>query len=103
MVNKWRQHPASSADTEEIDNERILLERIIHNTEGLDPLAQGMNKEAQHMKDQSVFTGIDGTTTTSEQQANIIESRWEVRARIVAKGYTEPVIASLPVHHCFAH
>ena len=54
-----------------------------------------MKKEVQQMKDQSVFTAIDGNTLTQEQQANIIESRWvlkqkhnEVRARIVAKGYT---------------
>ena len=57
-----------------------------------------MKKEVQQIKDQSVFTEIDGNTVTPEQQANIIESRWvlkqkhnEVRARIVAKGYTEPV------------
>ena len=50
------------------------------------------------MTEQSVFTEIDGNTMTPEQQANIMESRWvlkpkhnEVRARIVAKGYTEPV------------
>ena len=57
-----------------------------------------MQKEVQQMKDQSVFTEVDGNTLTPEQPANIIESRWvlkqkhnEVRARIVAKGYTEPV------------
>ena len=79
---------------------KILLEPIINDAEGLDPqrVAQGMKKEAQQVKDQSVFTEIDGNTMTPEQQANIIESRWvlkkhnEVRARIVAKGYTEPVI-----------
>ena len=90
----------STEDTEEIENETILLERITHDTEGLDPqqVAQGMKKEVQQMKDQSVFTEIDGNTMTPEQQANIIEPRWvlkqkhdEVRARIVAKGYTEPV------------
>ena len=50
------------------------------------------------MKDQAVLTEIDGNTMTPEQQANIIESRWvlkqthnEVRARVLAKGYTEPV------------
>ena len=50
------------------------------------------------MKEQSVFTEIDGNTMTPEQQANIIESRWvlkpkhnEVQARIVATGYTELV------------
>ena len=90
----------SNEDTEEIDNERILLEPILHDTEGLDPqlVSQGMKKEAQRMKDQSVFTEIDGNTMTPEQRANIIESRWvlkpkhnEARARTVAKGYTEPV------------
>ena len=67
----------SNEDTEEIDNERILLEPIIHDTKGLDPqqVAQGMKKEVQLMKDQSVFTEIDGNTMTPEQQANIIESR----------------------------
>ena len=91
---------ASNEDIQEIENERILLEPIIHETEGLDPqqVAQGMKKEVQQMKDQSVFTEIDGNTMTPEQQANIIKPRWvlkqkhnEVRARIVAKGYTEPV------------
>ena len=86
----------SNEDTQEIENETILLEPI----EDLDPqlVAQGMKKEVQQMKEQSVFTEIDGNTMTPEQQANIIESRWflkpkhnEVRARIVAKGYTEPV------------
>ena len=90
----------SNEDTEEIDNERILLEPIIHDTEGLDPqqVAQGMKKEVQQMKYQSVFTEVDGNTMTPEQQANLIESRWvlkqernEVRAHIVAKGHTVPV------------
>ena len=90
----------SSEDTEEIDNERILVEPIIHDTEGLDPqrISQGMKKEVQQMEDQSVFTEIDGNTMTPEQRANIIKSRWvlkpkhnEARARTVAKGYTEPV------------
>ena len=90
----------SNEDAEEINNERILLEPILHDTEDLDPqqVAQGMKKEVQQMKGQSVFSEIDGNTLTPEQQANIIESRWvlkqkhnDVRARIVAKGYTEPV------------
>ena len=90
----------SNEDTEETDNERILLDPIINDAEGLDlqQVAQGMKKEVQQMRDQSVFTETDGNTMTPEQQANIIESRWvlkqkhdEVRARIVAKGYTEPV------------
>ena len=52
-----------------------------------------MKKDLQQMKDQPVFTEIDGNTLTPEQQANIIKSRRvlkqkhnEVRAR-----YTEPV------------
>ena len=56
-------------------------------------------EEVQQIKDQSVFTEIDGNTMTPKQKENIIELRWvlkqkhnEVRARIVAKGYTEPVI-----------
>ena len=59
-----------SEDTEEIDNERILLEPITHDTEGLDPqlLSQGMEKEGQQMKDQSVFTEIDGNTMTPERK-----------------------------------
>ena len=105
----------SNEDAEEINNERILQEPILHDTEDLDPqkVAQGMKKEVQQMKDQSVFTEIDGHMTTPEQHANIIESTWalkqkhnEVRARIVAKGYTEPVTDHdllLQVHHCFAY
>ena len=90
----------SNEDTEEIDNERVLLEPIAHDAEGLDPqqVAQGVKKEVQRMKDESVFTEIDGNTMTPEQRANIIESRWvpkqkhnEIRARVVGKGYAEPV------------
>ena len=60
----------SSEDTEEIDNKRILLEPIIHDTEGLGPqhVSQGMEKEVQQMKDQSVFTEIDGNTMTPERK-----------------------------------
>ena len=57
-----------------------------------------MKKEVQQVKVQSVFIEIDGNRMTPEQQASVIESRWvlkqkhnEVRARIVAKGYIEPV------------
>ena len=86
----------SSKDTEEIDNERILQEPIIHDTEVLDPqhVSQGMKKEVQQMKDQSVFTKIDGSTMTPEQRANIIESRWVLKPKrneALAKGYTKPV------------
>ena len=90
----------SNEDTEQIGNERILLEPVIHDTDGLDPqqVAQGMKKEVQQITDQSVLTEIEGNTMRPEQQANIIEPRRvlkqkhnQVRARIVAKGYTEPV------------
>ena len=80
MVNKWA---PSNEVTQEIKNERILLEPIIHDTEGLDPqqVAQGMKKEVQQMKDQSVFTEIDGSAMTPEQQANIVESRWVLKQK----------------------
>ena len=59
MVNKCRQHPMKMQ--KEINNARVLLEPILHDTEDLDPqqVAQGMKKEVQQMKDQSVFTEID--------------------------------------------
>ena len=55
-----------------------------------------MKKEIQQMKEQGVYTEMDGNTLSTEQWSNIVESRWllrpkqqEVRARMVAKGYTE--------------
>ena len=90
----------SNQDPQKIESERILLEPILHGTEGLDPtkVAAGMKKEIQQMKEQGVYTEIDGTTLTTEQWSNIVESRWvlrpkqqEVRARMVAKGYTENI------------
>ena len=45
-----------------------------------------------------MYTEVDSNTLTEEQRSNIVESRWvlrpkqqEVRARIVAKGYTEKI------------
>ena len=90
----------SNEDPQEIENERILLEPILHGTEGLDPtkVATGMKKEIQQMKEQGVYTETDGNTLTTEQWSNIVESIWvlrpkqqEVRARMVAKGYTENI------------
>ena len=87
----------SNEDTQEIDDERILLEPVARDTEGLDPHSR-VTKAVQQIKDNSVFTEIDGNRMTPEQQANIIEPRWvpkrrrnEARARIVAKGYMEHV------------
>ena len=50
----------SNEDIQEIESKRILLEPVIHDTEGLDPqqVAQAMKKDAQQMNDQSVFTEI---------------------------------------------
>ena len=63
------------------------------------------------MKQQNVYTEVHIDTQTPEQRKNIIQSRWvlrnkgtEVRARIVAKGFTEPVTdidniyASTPIY-----
>eukprot|EP00435_Cladocopium_sp_Y103_P066502 s684_g28.t1 len=50
------------------------------------------------MKQQQVYMEVDINTLTTEQRKNIIQSRWvlrdkgnKVRARIVAKGFTETV------------
>ena len=50
------------------------------------------------MKKQGVYSEVNINDLTPEQQATIIESRWvlrdkgdKVRARIVAKGYTEQI------------
>ena len=63
------------------------------------------------MKQQNVYTEVHIDTLAPEQRKNIIQSRWvlrnkgtEVRARIVAKGFTEPVTdidniyASTPIY-----
>ena len=104
--------PPTSHTGERDDAIAEVLEPNTHATEGLDPplVSQGMKKEVQQMKDQSVFTEIDGNTMTPEQRANIIKPRWvlkpthnEARARTVAKGYTEPatdhdlLLASTPL------
>ncbi len=106
----------SSEDTNGHITEMILFEPIIHDTEGLDKQlpAQGMKKEIQQMKQQKVYTEVHIDTLTPQQRQNIIQSRWvlhskgtEVRARIVAKGFTEPVTdidniyASAPIYSVF--
>ena len=90
----------SCEDAQEQHNEKILLEPIINNTEGLDPekTKEGMKQEIQSMKKQQVYIEVHLDQLTPQQRSNIIQSRWvlrdkgnAVRARIVAKGYTEAV------------
>ena len=85
-------------DEQEVELEKILLEPMVHNTEGLDKkkTVEGMKHEVEQMKKQGVYSEVNINDLTPEQQATIIESRWvlrdkgdKVRARIVAKGYTE--------------
>ena len=96
---------ATSEDAQEVRAEQRLLEPHIYHNEGFDTekLKKGMQKEMEPMKAQKVYEEIDITKLTPQQQQeldldNIIESRWvyrskgdEVRARIVAKGYTEHI------------
>ena len=96
---------ATSEDAQEVRAEQRLLEPHIYDNERFDTdkLKKGMQKEMDSMKAQKVYEEIDITQLTPQQQQelgldNIIESRWvyrskgdEVRARIVAKGYTEHV------------
>ena len=90
----------SCEDEQEAETEKALLEPMVHNTEGLDKkkTIEGMTHEIEQMKKQGVYTEVDINDLTPEQQATIIESRWvlgdkgdKVRARIVAKGYTEHI------------
>ena len=90
----------SCEDATEQHNERILLEPIVNNTEGFDKekTIEGMKQEILSMKKQQVYIEVNIDTLTPEQRSNIIQSRWvlrdkgnNVRARIVAKGYTEVV------------
>ena len=87
-------------DVTEEQTEKILLEPMVNNTEGFDKqkAIEGMKNEIDCMKKQQVYMEVDITTLTPEQKKNIIQSRWvlrdkgnNVRARIVAKGYTESV------------
>ena len=89
----------------------ILLEPIINDAEGLDKqlTTQGMKKEVQQMKQQTVYTEVHIDALTPEQehhtkQVGPTQQGKEVRARIVAKGFTEPVAdidnvyASTPIY-----
>ena len=64
-----------------------------------------MKNEIDAMKKQQVYVEVDIDTLTPEQRKNIIQSRWvlrdkgnNVRARIVAKGYTETVNDLLDIY-----
>ena len=90
----------SNEDQQEVETEKILLEPWVTNTEGLDQeqTTEGMKQEIRSMKAQQVYTEVSYNTLTAEQRNKIIKSRWVlrqkgdiVRARIVAKGYTEEV------------
>ena len=90
----------SSEDVTEQQTEKILLEPMVKNTEGLDKqkTIDGMKHEIQSMKSQQVCLEVNIGSLTLEQRKNIIQSRWvlrekgnTVRARIVAKGFTETV------------
>ena len=92
----------SCEDATEQQTERILPEPIVNNTEGLDKEKTiegiGMKQEILSMKEQQVYIEVNIDSLTPSQRSNIIKSRWvlrdkgnNVRARIVAKGYTEAV------------
>ena len=72
-----------------------------------------MKQEILSMKQQHVYMEVGINTLTPEQRKNIIQSRWvlrdkgnKVRARTVAKGFTETVTdlddiyASTPISVC---
>jgi hypothetical protein len=72
----------------------------VNNTEGLDKeqKIEGMKQEIKSMKEQGVYTEVHSSQLSPEQHKKIIKSRWvlrqkgsTVRARIVAKGYTEEI------------
>ena len=85
---------ASNEDNEKIENEKMLLEPHVWDTEGFDKdqTKQGMKKETEPMKKQGVFKEVDINDAPQQHRNNTIDSRWvlrqmgdEVRARIVAK------------------
>ena len=90
----------SCEDVTEQETEKILIEPWVNNTEGLDKAKtiEGMKNEIQSMKSQQVYMEVHLDSLTPQQRQNIIQSRWvlrekgnTVRARIVAKGFTEAV------------
>ena len=85
----------SNEDEEEIATEKILLEPWVTNKE---QTTEVMKQEIRSMKGQKVYTETSFNSLTREQKSKVIKSRWVlqqkgnmVRARIVAKGYTEDV------------
>ena len=90
----------SNEDEQEIKTEKILLEAWVNNTEGLDKeqTIEEMKQEIKAMKAQGVYTEVHSSQLSPEQRKKIIKSRWvlrqkgnTVRARIIAKGYTEEI------------
>ena len=102
----------SNEDEQEIQAEKIFLESWVNNSESLDKeqIIEGMKQEIKSMKEQGVYTEVHISHLTPEQRKKIIKSRWvlrqkgsTVRARIVAKEYTEEInnnddiFASIPI------
>eukprot|EP00435_Cladocopium_sp_Y103_P031950 s1700_g8.t1 len=68
----------SCEDATEQQTERILLEPIVNNTDGLDKqkkTIEGMKQRFCSMKQQQVYMEVDINTLTPEQRKNIIQSR----------------------------
>ena len=67
---------ASNEDNEEMENEKMLLEPQVWDTEGLDKeqIKQGMKKEAESMKKQGVFKEVDVNDAPQQHRNNIIDS-----------------------------
>ena len=89
----------SNEDEQEATTEKILLEPWVKNAEGLnrEQALEGMKQEIRSMKAQQVYTEVSFSNLT-KAQSKVIKSRWvlrqkgnRVRARIMAKGYTEEV------------
>jgi len=83
----------SNEDEQEIKTEKILLEPC-----DKEQTIEGMTQEIKSMKEQGVYTEVHSSQLGPEQRKKIIKSRWvlrqkgnTVRARIVAKGYTEEI------------
>ena len=74
---------ASNEGNEEIENEKMLLEPQVWDTEGLDKdqTKQGMKKETESMKKQGVFKEVDINDVPQQHRNNIIDSRWVLRQR----------------------
>ena len=91
---------ATCEDPSEAKVEQRLLEPIIKDHQGFDPIKmkKGMMKEMSSMVNQGVFEEITREQATPEELQNIIGSKWvhrekgdEVRCRIVGLGYDENI------------